>query len=121
MKTKKMKENRSGYYIPEEFALEALEVANKHKGKLPSGFIAGFACALSYLSCQEDMDMHGKTPEEYIRNAIRGYRTLSLDTVLKLDEVETIEQARSKAREVIDNLKANGVNVVDAYIMEVNG
>lgn len=120
MKTKKMKENRSGYYIPEEFALEALEVANKHKDKLPYGFVDGFACALSYLTCQEDMDMHGKTPEEYIRNAIRGFRMLNLNTVLKLNEVETIEQARSKAREVIDNLKASGVNVVDSYIVEVN-
>lgn len=120
MKTKKMKENRSGYYIPKEFAIEALEAVRKRKDELPYGFIDGFACALSYLTCQEDAAMHGKTPEEYIHNAIRGYRMLNLNTVLKLNEVETIEQARSKAREVIDNLKASGVNVVDSYIVEVN-
>ena len=105
MKLEKMKRNRAGRYIPHEFADEIVGTLEDYD--LEPEFIEGAVCVLSYLTCPEDSDMHGAEFPKYLDNGLKG------------EEAENTPPAEvmSAAREVIELLKANGVEVVDAFIL----
>lgn len=103
MKLAKMKRNRAGRYIPREFADEIVGTLEDYD--LEPEFIEGAACVLSYLTCPEGSDMHGAEFPKYLDNGL-----LAL-------EAEPPAEVMSAAREVIELLKANGVEVVVAFIV----
>lgn len=112
MKTEKMKENRAGSYIPEEFAREFLDEVEKNKDDFPEGFLAGAACALSYLICPKSVPVYGKTHAEYIRNAAIGFKVASAKGT-------AFEKAEEDALRIVEALEAAGFHVDDAYLVEV--
>lgn len=119
MKTEKMKENRAGYYIPEKYALEILEELKEQQDKFPKGFAEGVNCALSYLSCKDNQEMYRATPAEFITNASYRFETTILDRALKLDGVESLDEAKKISSAVVDLLESCGVEVKDAVLVEV--
>ena len=120
MKLEKMKKNRAGNYIPNEYAVEFLDEIKKRKDKFPEGFLDGAACALAYLSTTEKMDTYGKTAEEYVINATHVYDVIEIDSLIELGDAKDIKGAENKARKIISDLKARGITVVDAYLVEVD-
>lgn len=103
MKLEKMNRNRAGRYIPREFADEIMGTLEDYD--LEPEFIDGAACILAYLICPEDSDMHGAEFPKFLDNGL-----LAL-------EAEPLAEVMSAASEVIELLKANGVEVADAFIV----
>lgn len=103
-KTVKMKRNRAGSYIPLKFAEEIVDTLESRE--LEPEFVEGAVCVLSYLCCPEGSEMHGAEFASFLDNGLR------------VMESQPPAEVMSAAREVIEMLKANGVEVVDAYIVE---
>lgn len=99
MKTEKMKENRAGHYIPEDFAVEFVDEMDKLH--LSDEFIKGACCAFAYLTCSENDDMHGRTPAEFLKNTAE------------------INAREEDALKIVEALEAAGFHVDDAYLVEV--
>lgn len=103
---KKMKENKAGNYIPRKFADEIVEAILK-RDEVDNSFVDGASTVLAYLTCPEDNPMNGVDIDKFVDNAL--YR---------LDCCDDMANVMSKAQKVIDELKAAGINVVEAYIVK---
>ena len=103
---KKMKENKAGNYIPRKIANEIIDVILK-RDDVDDSFVDGAATVLAYLTCPEDKPMNGAEIGKFVDNAL--YR---------LDRCDDMANVMSQAQKVIDELKAAGINVVEAFIMK---
>lgn len=100
---KKMKENRAGSYVPLGFASEMIETIEDFD--MGEEFAHGALCALSYLTCPEGHDMHGKTFEEF------------LDNFIKVADAMPPAEVESIVKKIVAQLEASGIEVVEARIV----
>lgn len=107
----KFKKPRSGRYIPNGIARELIDQIVEED--VTSEFAYGFATALSFMTCPEDMPMHGKGLHEYIEN-YKGFMEEEGASAIPPEML-------SDARRVIEQLKRHGVGVVDVVLVRKEG
>lgn len=101
-KTAKMKACAAGVNIPAERAREIVEALIDSDA--PDEFVAGAAFAGTFLSCPKDDPRFGMGPAEFY----------DYGPIMEEPPAEIV----SAAMEVIEQLKAHGVKVVEAYIVK---
>lgn len=77
--------------------------------ELDPEFVEGAVCVLSYLCCPEGKEMHGAEFASFLDNGLR------------VMESRPPRRGDERGRAVIETLKANGVEVVDAYVVTKGG
>lgn len=104
MKLEKMKAPVSGEYIPTKHA--AVIYGEVLEGGMTQDFVDGCLFALGFLTCPAEEKMHGTTVSEFLENYNRN-RELA----------DVPPEVLSAAQEVIEQLKAAGIHVVEATIV----
>lgn len=104
MKLEKMKAAVSGEYIPVKRAAEVYGAVLE--AGMPQDFVDGCLFALGFLTCPAKEAMHGAAPDEFLENYLRNKAA---------DEVPP--EVLSAAQELIEQLKANGIHVVECQIV----
>ena len=100
-KTAKMKRCAAGEHIPSERAMELVEAALDFDAS--DEFVSGIAFACAFLACKKDDPRFGMDPAEFYAHG----------PVLEEPPAEVMDAARK----VIEQLKANGIHVVECQIV----
>lgn len=101
---KKMKESKSGQYMPLEFAEEIIATLEEHEAD--PEFISGAVCILSYMACPPSSPMHGVEFGPFFENGMRN------------SDEEPPAEVMEAARKIIAQMEEAGIKVVDAYIVK---
>ncbi len=101
MKLEKMKKAVSGQYVPTKYAAQLWGTA-KDFG-MPEEFVDGVLFTVGFLTCPEDEELHGKSPEEFL--------SLFLD-----QSDEPPAEVMEAAKEIIEKLEEMGVKVDCAFV-----